>query len=82
MNQSTMRMEDVRKMQEIPIIFLQEYGHRFEENIHLRLPSGQPLPIHLKVIKWTTCFKVFFNKVGKICSWCWIGKRWPYHHLP
>ncbi len=64
-------MEDVfRKMQEIPIIFLQEYGHRFGENIHLRLPSGQPLPIHLKVMERTTCSKVFFSKVGKICSCC------------
>jgi hypothetical protein len=76
MNQSTMRMEDVvKKMQEIPIIFLQEYGHKCGENIHFMLPSDQLLPIHLKVIQKATCSRVFFNKIHKIYSCCWIGER-------
>jgi hypothetical protein len=30
----------VGSLHEMPAIFLQEYGHRFGENIHFRLPSG------------------------------------------
>jgi hypothetical protein len=56
---STMREDVAGSMQEIPIIFLQEYGHRFGEDIHLILPSGQSLLVHLKVIE-ITCSKVFF----------------------
>jgi hypothetical protein len=47
-------------------LFLQEYGHRFGENIHFRLPSGQLLLVHLKVIKRATCSRVFLSKVGKM----------------
>jgi hypothetical protein len=30
----------VGSLQGIPVIFLQEYGHRFRDYIHLRLPSN------------------------------------------
>jgi hypothetical protein len=52
----------VQSLQEIPVIFLQEYGHRFGENIHFRLPCDQPLLVHLKVIEKATCSKVFFEQ--------------------
>jgi hypothetical protein len=55
-----MREDVVESLQEIPAIFLQEYGHRFGENIHLMLSSGQLLLVHLKVIKIATYSKVFF----------------------
>jgi hypothetical protein len=50
----------VGSLQEILAIFLQEYGHRFGENIHFKLPSGQSLLVQLKVIEKATCSKVFF----------------------
>jgi hypothetical protein len=68
-------------LQEIPTIFLQEYGHRFGDYIHLKLPSGWPLLIHSKVIERATYSKVFSSKVCKM-SFIWIKERWPYHHLP
>jgi hypothetical protein len=41
-------------------IFLQEYRHKFGENIHFMLPSSGPLLVHLKVIKSATYSRVFF----------------------
>jgi hypothetical protein len=51
----------VGSLHEILTIVLQEYGHKFGKNIHLRLPSGRSLLVHLKVIE-KTCSKVFFEQ--------------------
>jgi hypothetical protein len=56
------REDVVQSLHKIPASFLQEYGHRFGENIHFMLPCGQPLLVHLKVIERTTCSKVFFEQ--------------------
>ncbi len=46
----------------IPTIFLQEYGHRFGENIHLKLLSGWLLLVHLKVIERAIWSRIFFEQ--------------------
>jgi len=51
----------VRSLQEILVIILQEYRHRFGENIHHKLLSAWLLLVHLKVIERATRSKVFFE---------------------